>query len=166
MPVASYRMLYKISNITSNVDDNPTGTDPSPGTGTGQTTKPLYVLMKKSHGDYLGLTALDWNAPELTGTFGGSGNNAGTKYRKRIGGFRVASYTLLATTQFDITEYIKKDDGSYGTATKKFRSISIGLPRGHSVNEFITFLVAAGKTANIRGIRTPSGRTIPVYAST
>ena len=87
-------------------------------------------------------------------------------HRKRIGGFRVASYTLLATTQFDITEYIKKDDGSYGTATKKFRSISIGLPRGHSVNEFITFLVAAGKTANIRGIRTPSGRTIPVYAST
>lgn len=166
MPVASYRMLYKLTGITANVDDNPTATDPSPGNGAGQTTKQLYVLMKKSHGDYLGLTALDWNAPELTGTFGGTAGNQGTKYRKRVGGFRVGSYTLIATTQFSLNESIKQADGTYTTKAKNFKTMTIGLPRGHSVNEFISFLVASGKATGIRGIRTPSGRTIPVYSNT
>lgn len=165
MPVASYRLLYKLTGITQNVDDNPTETDPSPGGGAGQTTKPLYALMKRSHGDYLGLTPLDWNAAELTGTFAGAAGNQGTKYRKRVGGFRAGSYTLLAVTTFDITEYVKKDDGSYGTQVKKFRSISVGLPVGHTVNEFISFLSTTGKIAQIRGIRTPAGRTIPVYGT-
>ena len=170
MPIKSYRLLYKLTSITSAVNDNPSAVDPGAGGTPAQTTKPLYCLMKKSIGDFLGLTPLAWDAPELTGTFKVStaagetvAGNEGTKYRKRLGGFRVASYTLIAITQFDITEYVKNPTtGAITTTQKKYRSISIGLPTGHSVNEFIAFIVATGKASLISGIRTPAGRLIPV----
>jgi hypothetical protein len=170
MPIKSYRLLYKITQMSRAVDDNPSGVDPGAGGTPAQTTKPLYCLMKKSIGDFLGLVPLEWNAPELTGTFKVStatgetvAGNEGTKYRKRLGGFRVASYTLVAITQFDITEYVKNQaTGAITTSQKKYRTISIGFPTGHSVNEFVNFIVSTGKASQISGIRTPAGRLIPV----
>lgn len=170
MPIKSYRLLYKISEMSRAVNDNPNAVDPGAGGTPAQTTKPLYCLMKKSIGDFLGLVPLEWNAPELTGTFKVStatgetvAGNEGTKYRKRVGGFRVASYTLIAITKFDITEYVKNaNTGEITESQKEYRTISIGFPVGHSVNEFVNFIVGTGKANEISGIRTPAGRLIPV----
>jgi len=170
MPIKSYRLLYKIEQMSRAVNDDADSVDPGAGGTPAQTTQPLYCLMKKSIGDFLGLVPLEWNAPELTGTFKTStaagetvAGNEGTKYRKRVGGFRVAAYTLIAITKFDITEFVK--DATTGEITesqKEYKTISIGFPTGHSVNEFVNFIVATGKAGEISGIRTPAGRLIPV----
>lgn len=167
MPIKSYRLLYKIETITRSMDDDPIGIDPTvPVGGVAVTTEPLYVLMKKSIGDFLGIVPLEWDAPEMTGTFGGNGTNKLTPFRRRIGGFRVASYTLVSTGKFLINEYLVQPNGSIVTTPKAFKSISIGLPTGHSVTEFIAFLKTTGIIDQVAALRTPAGRNIPISVGT
>lgn len=166
MPVRSHRLLYKIESITDLEPAPPDAIPDLPGSTPAKIVKPIYCLMKKSIGDFLGLVPLDWDAEELTGTYQGNGGNKGSKYRKRLGGFRVASYTLVAVNQFELIEYVKQDDGSIDEIPKKFRTISIGFPTGHSVNEFVTFLKTTGVIGQVSLIRTPNGRSIGVSLGT
>lgn len=161
-PVRSYRLLYKIEGITSTIPTPPDGIPDLPGTVTPRIVKPVYCLMKRSIGDFLGLVHLDWDAEELTGVFAGDGGNKGSKYRKRLGGFRVAAYTLVAVDRFTINEYVPQEDGSIVVTPGKFRTVSIGFPKGHSVNEFVNFLKTTSRIPEIALIRTPSGRSIGV----
>lgn len=137
-----------------------------PGATPGKVTKVVYCLMKKSIGDFLGIVPLDWDAPELTGTFAGAGGNKGSKYRKRVGGFRVAAYTLVAIDRFTINEYVPQADGSVVLTPGKFRTISIGFPKGHSVNEFVDFIKSTGIVGQVAQIRTPTGRSFGVSTGT
>lgn len=166
MPIKSYRLLYKLEGITDLEPEPPDGIPDLPGTTPVKVIKPIYCLMKKSIGDFLGVVPLEWDAPELTATFGGNGTNKGSLYRKRVGGFRVASYTLVAVGKFTINEYVTQADGSIQPQPKLFKTISIGLPSGHSVNEFVKFLKTRGVIDQVSAIRTPAGRSIPVSIGT
>jgi|GEM_PF-5749031 len=135
MPIRSPRRLYEIETITENLDDNPDAIDTAPGQN-----------------------------PRMVGVFKGNGLNTGSQYRRNLGGFKVASYTLIAKTFFVINEqYYDNVNGILVEATKKFRTMSIGLPKGHSVHEFITFLGGADNFENILALRTPAGRRIDLY---
>lgn len=161
-PVRSYRLLYKIEGITSTIPAPPDAIPDLPGTTPARIVKPVYCLMKRSIGDFLGLVHVDWDSEDLTGTFAGDGGNKGSKYRKRLGGFRVAAYTLVAVDRFTINEYVPQTDGSILVVPGKFRSISIGFPKGHSVTEFVNFMKTTTRIPEIALIRTPSGRSIGV----
>ena len=166
MPVRSYRLLYKIEGITNTVTAPPDAIPDLPGTTPEKIIKPVYCLMKRSIGDFLGIVPIDWDNPELTGTFAGEGGNKGSKYRKRLGGFRVASYTLVAIDRFTLNEYVQQEDGSILVTPGKFRTISIGFPNGHSVNEFVDFLKGTGVIGQVAKIITPNGRSIGVSTGT
>lgn len=163
MPIRSYRLLYKVEGMTSN-NPNPGDAIPNlPGVVDPPILKPIYCLMKRSIGEWLGLVPLPWDAEELTGTFGGNGGNKGSKYRKRLGGFRVASYSLIAVDRFTINEYVPvKDSNEIQVIPGQFRSLSIGFPKGHSVTEFVTFLKTTSRIAEIALVRTPSGRSFGI----
>lgn len=165
-PIRSHRLLYKIESITSLEPAPPDNIPDLPGTPPAKVAKPIYCLMKRSIGDFLGITPLPWDSPELTGTFGGDSGNKGSLYRKRVGGFRVASYTLVAVDRFSINEYVPQPDGSIDIVPGKFRTISIGFPTGHSVNEFVNFMKTTGVIDQIAFIRTPAGRAIGVSTGT
>jgi hypothetical protein len=156
-PIRSPRKIYKITSITSNVDNAP-GIDNLPtGTET-DTTKPIYVKMKKSVGDWLGLTPMASNDPAFTGVFLGEGLNKGTTYRRKIGGFRSGSYTLIASTVFTVNEIVvNSETGAVTTPTKKVKTISIGFPAGHSVSEVIAWISTTTRASEITAIRGPSG---------
>lgn len=160
--IRSYRLLYKIEGMTSNSPNPGDGVPNLPGVVDPPIQKPIYCLLKRSVGDWLGLVQVDWDDPMLTGTFGGNGGNKGSKYRKRVGGFRVAAYTLVAVNRFTVNEYVPQPNGDVIVVPGRFRSLSVGFPKGHSVNEFITFLKTTSRIAEIAQIRTPNGRSIGV----
>lgn len=156
-PIRSPRKIYRVTGMTSNVNNAP-GIDNLPGGTDVDTTKPLYVKMKKSVGDWLGLTPIASNDPIFTGIFAGEGLNKGTTYRKKIGGFKSGSYTLIAATIFTVNEIVvNSETGAVTTPTKKVRTISIGFPTGHSVNEFIAWISSTTRASEITAIRAPSG---------
>ena len=147
-PIRSPRKLYKLEGITR----------PGPN----NTTVPVLVKMKESIGDFLGLTPVAYNDPMFNGTFAGSGLNQGSAYRKRLGGFKTASYTLIAKTQFTLTEIRRTSDGSYEQAQGQWHTISIGFPRGHSGKEVVNFIMSKNIASQISAIRTPSGAAVDV----
>ena len=156
-PIRSPRKIYRITGMTASVDDA-SGIDRLPGASGTETTKPMYVKMKKAVGDWLGLTPIPSNDPIFIGTFKGEGLNKGTTYRKKIGGFKSGSYTLIATTVFTLNEIvINPDTGAVTTPSKKVKTISIGFPVGHSVNEFIAWISTTSRASEITAIRAPSG---------
>lgn len=156
-PIRSPRKIYRVTGMTSNVNNAP-GIDNLPGGTDVDTTKPLYVKMKKSVGDWLGLTPIASNDPIFTGTFAGEGLNKGTTYRKKIGGFKSGSYTLIAATIFTVNEVVvNSETGAITTPQKKVKTISIGFPTGHSVNEFIAWISSTTRASEITAIRGPSG---------
>lgn len=160
MPVRSPRYVYKISLIQVNIDEDAANTDDAPAETEAGEKRPIYVKMKKSIGDFLGLTPLPYTSTEWTGTFQAGqtdAGNTGSKYRKRLGGFRVASYTIIAKTQFTLTEYVRQQNGTYIAQQKIFKSLSIGFPTGHSVTEFIAFLTSTGVVEQVAQVRTPAG---------
>ena len=165
-PIRSPRKIYLVTGMTSNVDNAP-GIDNLPtGTET-DTTKPLYVKMKKSIGDWLGLTPIASNNPIFTGTFAGEGLNKGTTYRKKVGGFRAGSYTLIAETIFTVKEIVvNSETGAVTNPEKKVRTISIGFPVGHSVNEFIAWISSTSRAGEIAAIRAPSGARTDISVGT
>lgn len=156
-PIRSPRKIYRVTGITANVDNAP-GIDNLPGGTDVDTTKPIFVKMKKSVGDWLGLTPLASNDPIFTGTFKGEGLNKGTTFRRKIGGFKSGSYTLIASTVFTVNEIVvNPDTGAVTTPTKKVKTISIGFPAGHSVSEVIAFISSTTRAGEITAIRGPSG---------
>lgn len=168
MPIRSPRALYLISAIGQNLDDDPNKVDDDITLREGGTVIEIYAKIKKGIGDYLGLTPLAFDDPILTGQFQSKiadGNskslNDGSSYRRNIGGFKVASYTLISKSVFQIQEeYYDKDTGVYTVATNPFRTMSIGLPKGHSVHEFIDWMKQWNNSDNIAAIVTPAGRKI------
>lgn len=169
MPVRSPRYVYELNiTITENVDDDKIAIDTAPTQTVSGTQKQIYVKIKKSIGDWLGLTPLPYNSGAWTGRFQAEqtgATNTGSKFRRRIGGFRVASYTLIARTDFEIPELVKQADGSYKTVNTKFKSVSIGFPRGHSVTEFIDWMGTTSRFGEVEAVRTPAGNTVPIYVA-
>lgn len=154
MPIRSPRQLYRLNTIKVGEAANGTG------------GSPIIVKMKESIGDWLGMQPLAYNDSALTGTFGTGGTNAGYKYRRRLGGFRHGSYTLVAKTTFRINELIRQDDGTYDVDDKNFRTISIGFPAGHSVHEFITWLATTNRINEVSAIITPRGARVSIAPAT
>jgi hypothetical protein len=153
MPIQSPRRLYLISQITVNQDDVENLIDLLPGT-----TRPIVAKIKEAIGDYMGLTALKYNDPIFNGTFAGNGTNKGAKFRKTLGGFKDASYTLIAKDQFAINEFIKNPiSGAITRKVKNFNSMTIGFPKGHSVTEVIKWLETTNKISEIRSLISPQG---------
>ena len=157
-PIRSPRKIYKIELITKNIDDAQNLIDNLPAGTETSTVTPIYVKMKVAIAEWLGLTPLAYNDPALTGIFAGNGLNNGASFRKRLGGFKTGSYTLIADTFFTVNELLV--DVEAGTVTrplKRVKTMTIGFPVGHSVNEVITFIASTGKLSEIRAIRSPSG---------
>ena len=157
-PIRGSRKVYKIDLIKTNVDDDPAIIDNLPAGTEVSTTRSIFVKIKLPIAEWLGLTPLAYDDPLFTGTFVGNGLNNGAKFRKRIGGFREASYTLIADTFFQVNEQVV--DLETGTVTrplKNLKTMTIGFPRGHSVTEVIAFIASTGKLGEVRAIRSPSG---------
>jgi hypothetical protein len=163
MPVRSPRRLYRTNLITVDQDDIPDVIDKLPGDTTPQTTRPIIIKMKEGIGDLLGFKPLAWNDPIFDGIFKGTGLNKGAKYRKLLGGYRDASYTLIAETQFTVKEKFINSSGSFTTLNTKFNTVSIGFPKGHSVNEVIKWLGTSTAFDQIAALRTPAGHRIDLY---
>lgn len=167
MPIRSPRAIYRITGMTRNVDDEKAIIDNLPGSAVAKTTAQVYAKMKESIGDFLGLTPLLYDDEAFVGTFKPGGLNAGYKFRRNIGGFREAAYTLIAKTTFPIVEIVyNKATKTYSTVNTNFATITIGFPKGHSVTEFISFLDSTGKTELVRAIRTPKGNRINLTSNT
>lgn len=157
-PIRGSRKVYKINLITTNVDDAQNVIDNLPAGTETSTTRPIYVKIKTPIGEWLGLTPLAYDDPVYTGIFGGGGLNSGSKYRARIGGFRQASYTLIADGLFTVNEQVvNQETGVVARPLKYLKTMTIGFPKGHSVNELIAWLGTTGKIGEIKGIRGPSG---------
>jgi predicted RNA-binding protein with TRAM domain len=149
--------------MTDDLDDDPEVIDKLPGSTLPQTTKPVIVRMKEGIGDFLGFTPLAWNDPIFDGVFGGNGLNQGAKYRKVLGGYKDASYQCIAETDFTITETFKDGDGLTTSVQSSFKTFNIGFPKGHSVNEVISWLATSVNFGQIAAIRGPSGYRQDLY---
>lgn len=146
-PIRSPRGLYKIAQITR---------------PQGALRVPVLAKFKRTVGDWLNLDEVEYNDPIFSGVFSGSGLNQGAKYRKRLGGYRSASYILVAKTQFVVQEYVRNAQGDYVKQDKKVKTISLGFPRGHSVNEVVAFVGSTNRLNEIDAVITPSGSRVPV----
>ncbi|MGL5936664.1 MAG: hypothetical protein ACRCZI_13705 [Cetobacterium sp.] len=145
--------MYLFSTITVNLDDDDDAIDPA----TGGTTRPIIVRMKQAIGDYFELTPLAFNDPLFTGVFGGNGTNTGAEFRRRLGGFKDAAYTLIAESTFDLTERVRQADGSVSNENRSYRSMTIGFPKGHSVTEVIDWLASTSRIDEIQALISPDG---------
>jgi hypothetical protein len=123
---------------------------------------PVLCKFKRTVGEWLGLLPVDYDDPIFEGVFTGSGLNQGAKYRKRLGGYRAASYILVAKTQFTVQEYVRQQNGDYAKVPKRVRTISLGFPTGHSVNEIVKFIGKNAKADEIDAIITPSGSRVAI----
>lgn len=157
-PIRSTRQVYKIELIKVDNDDTPEVIDRTAAATQPETQRVIYVKMKVAIAEWLGLTPLAHNSPEFTGTFQGNGLNKGLKYRRKIGGFRVASYTLIATDFFTVSEQVVNlETGQVSRPLKRLKTMTIGFPKGHSVTEIVNFLASTGKLPDIKAVRAPSG---------
>lgn len=157
-PIRGSRKVYKIDLIKVDVDDDPAVIDKLPAGTTIETTRSIFVKIKVPIAEWLGLTPLSYDDPILTGTFKGGGLNKNAKFRRRIGGFKQASYTLIADTFFQVNEQVVNlETGQVNRPLKNLKTMTIGFPKGHSVTEVIAFIASTGKLSEIRAIRSPSG---------
>jgi hypothetical protein len=162
MPIRSPRLIYEIDVITRNLDDDPAAIDTAPTQTVDGTVSNIYIKMKKAIGDYFGLEPLASNDPVFNGVFGGDGLNKGSSYRRNIGGFKAASYTLKAKTTFVLEEeYYDSIQGTVIQTNKAFRSMSIGFPTGHSVYEVFFWLNSLTNNDKIAAVVTPEGNRHP-----
>lgn len=148
--VRSPRRLYLIDEITIKN---------SAGTG----TRPCVAKLKQAVAEFLGMTALEYNDAIFDGVFAGDGTNVGAKFRKKIGGFRDAAYTLIAVENFEIEEIVyNKDTKTITRPTTNFRSLTIGLPIGHTVNEVVDWIGTTSAIDEIGYLVTPAGHKIAI----
>ncbi len=150
-PARSNRQYYKIPEIT--VTRNVSGTP---------TDEPIIVFMKKSHADLLSLEPIEADDPIWDGEFGGTGDNAGKAYLRRLGGYKQLSYTLVAEDKFTLT--VNTADGQ-DTEEVEFKSIGIGFPRGVSAIEFKNWIQANDAADQIAAFVTPDGRRFPLVTA-
>lgn len=165
MPIRSPRRIYLLDGyVQQNLDDNPDAIDVAPSQTEDGLKKDIIIKMKQAVGNFFGLEPIASNDPIMTGTFGGEGLNKGSKYYRNIGGFRVASYTLVAKSQFELTEeYYDPDTKLYLNVQSKFRTMSIGFPKGHSVNEIMFWLNSLTNNTEISHVITPAGKKHGYY---
>ena len=166
MPVRGKRRLYLINSILVNLDDDPDNIDTAPDQTVDGATRPIIAKIKQPIGDYFGLTPLNYNDPIFNGTFAGSGLNQGAAYRRRLGGFREASYKLVAEDNFQINERVDDGSGAITIVETLFKSVSIGLPKGHSVTEVLNWISNFDNFENIRTLVTPAGHGIDLFLAT
>lgn len=152
-PVRSPRLLYKIAGVTIDRD----------GAGTG-VAEPVIVKMKESHGRLLGLSPIDSNDPIFYGTFA-TGPNAGKTYLRNLGGFREASYRLVARNGFSVTEIFFDASNNRVERLVKKKSVDIGFPKGHSANEIVSWLRGLPVADEIDAVIMPSGRRFAFHAA-
>lgn len=145
-PIRSPRSLYRINAVTR----------PGPN----NTEIPVLCRFKRSVGDWLGLIPVRYDDPIFNGTFTGTGLNQGARFRKRVGGYRAASYVLVARTQFVVQELVLQPNGTYQPVPKSVRTISLGFPSGHSVTEIVEWLGGLSRVDEIDAIVTPAGSRI------
>lgn len=150
MPISGSRKQYKIDLIKVGEDKDEAG------------GRPIVVKMKEPIANYFGLDILAFDDPLLTGTFQGTGLNSGFKYRKRLGGYRYESFTLVAITKFNITERVQLPLGFGAPIIRQYKSISIGFPKGVSVREFINWVASTNRNDKISYIVTPRGARHPI----
>ena len=125
MPIRSPRVLVELETITANLDDDPNAIDEAPGQTVDGLKTNLFVKMKKGIATYLGFEPVSWNDPRMLGVFGGNGLNKGAEFRRRLGGFKVASYKLISKSVFQIEEeYYDEDTKVYTVATNPFRTMN------------------------------------------
>lgn len=164
MPIRSPRVLVEIETITRNLDDNPDAIDTAPNFTVDGTVASIFVKMKKAVANYLGLEPVAWNDSRLLGVFGGNGLNKGSYYERRLGGYKVESYTLISKSRFILQEeFYDRTNDTYVERQGRFRTMTIGLPKGASVHEFKTFLSGTNNWENIAAFVTPNGRKIDIY---
>lgn len=145
--VRSERRLYKIPEIEVNR-----------GTAAAPVLEPIIVKMKRTHGEYLGLTPLLQDDPLWLGTYA-SGPNSGKTYMRNFGGFRELPYTIVAETEFELQS--NTADGT-GTEATNWKSITIGFPAGATVNKVFSWMIDLTAAAEIAALITPAGRRIPL----
>lgn len=161
MPISSSRKIYELTEFMVNLNDNPDAIDAAPSETEGGTMRPIFVKIKEAIGNYLGLTPIPVNDARFTGTFGGEGTNKGSKYRRNLGGFREAAYTLVAKTVFRVTERKPNQAGAgFVESIGEFSTMTIGFPKGHTVHEFVNFILSVPNADQISAIITPAGRRI------
>jgi hypothetical protein len=168
MPIRSPRRLYLINLIQVNNDDDPDVIDRLPGSALVETKRSIVVKMKQGIGEYLGLTPMNWNDPQLRGVFQGIGLNQGQSYARRVGGFKTLSYTLIPEELFEIEERFY-DNNLLGnpvleTRTSNFKSMTIGFPKGPTVDSIRTWLSTCENFDNIKGFRSPNGAYTDLYS--
>jgi hypothetical protein len=163
MPIRSPRRLYLTNIVRHDNDDDKTLIDKTLGIALVETTRPVIVRMKEGIGDFLGFVPLAWNDPIFDGVFGGIGLNQGAKYRRVLGGFKDASYQCIAETDFSITETFKDTDNLTTSIVSTFKTFNIGFPKGHSVNEVVSWLATSTNFDQIAAIRSPSGYRHDLY---
>ena len=154
MPVSGPRKLYKLSGITAGED----------AAGAGGET--IIVKMKEPIAKWFGLNPIAYDDPIMRGEFAGTGTNAGYTYVRQVGGFRFESYTIVANTSFFVTERLRLPLGFGAPLIKTYRTLTIGLPKGASVHEFIDWLASTDKIGKISKLVTPRGRSIGLSADT
>lgn len=152
MPVRGSRRLYLLNEIQVRQ-----------GSDDGATTRPILAKIKQPIAEYFGLTPVAYNDPIFNGTFGGNGLNAGARFRKNLGGFKDAAYTLIAENNFQINERVDDGSGNFVAVESLFKTVSIGLPIGHSVSEVIDWISTFTNFDNIRALRTPNGNRVDMF---
>lgn len=154
MPVSGPRKLYELPEIK--VGENASGAG----------GESIVVKMKEPIAKWFGLTPIAYDDPIMRGTFAGTGPNAGYTYVRQLGGYRFESYTIVANTSFFVTERIRLPLGFGAPILKTYRTLSIGLPKGASVHEFIDWLASTDKISKISKLITPRGRSIGLSGDT
>jgi hypothetical protein len=149
-PLKGPRELVQINQITEKDSDG--------------NYQPVIVAMKRGIREFFGLDRLPADDPILYGEYA-TGPNAGLTYRKRLGGFRQASYTIHFAGNVEINEY-SFENGTWTESTRQMQSITFGLPKGHSTHEVLSFIeqtvVATNGSENLRKLRTPEGNSYDI----
>jgi len=163
MPIRSPRRLYLINLIQVNNDDDPEVIDRLPDQLIPQTKRPIIVKMKEGIGQYLGLTPLSWNDPQLSGIFKGIGLNKGQAYSRRVGGFKTVSFTLYPESLFQIKEKYYDANGVQRTPTTAFKSMTIGFPKGPTVDSVKKWLATCENFDQIRAFKMDGRSLVDLY---
>lgn len=167
MPIRSPRRIYQIQDITKNVNDDPNAIDAPLDEDPNGSEVFIFAKIKQGIGDFLGLTPLQWDDAIFRGNFKEEGDalNRGASYHRNIGGFRVGSYKLIAETKFRIKEqYYSPVDNVFTETIGEFKTMSIGLPKGHKVWQVKRWLGGLENFDQIRAMVTPKGHLIDLYS--
>ncbi len=147
-PIRGRRILVEIPEILDNQTPTP---------------QPIIVKMKRGIAEYFALQQIPSDDARLRGVFAGTGSNAGATYQSRKGGFRYRSFKFLAKTQYAITEYYYDAQNNPVNTISNFKTMSIGFPKGVTVNEVLDWLLTKTNVDETEFIVSPAGVQTTVY---